>query len=182
VSERTDQRNYRTATPNDADAIVLLTDQAQAKRKGETIPSDVQDVREVDICREVLSDSATWSKLVYEGDYLAGCVVVTPGEYRKPETIQRGKMLIDSLMVHPDHWGRGIAGALLDDIADELGRAEVQKIGLWTEADNARSRPLYERKGYHLTGREMDHPRSGEHQVEYEKDLIAQSAAAPTSV
>jgi GNAT superfamily N-acetyltransferase len=91
-------------------------------------------------------------------------------------------MIIDLLMVHPDHWGKGVASSLLDDIAEELGGVGVQRISLWTEIDNARSRPLYERKGYRLTGREMDHPRSGEHQVEYEKDLVAQSAVELSAV
>jgi len=157
---------------------VLLTDQAQAKRRGELIPSAVRGTEEVDICREVLGDDTTWSKLVYAGDFLVGCAVVTRGEYKKPETIQKGRMMIDLLMVHPDHWGEGVAASLLDDIAEELGRASVQRVSLWTESDNARSRPLYERKGYRATGREMNHPRSGEHQVEYERTLVEQSTPA----
>ena len=127
-------------------------------------------MEEVNICRNVLADPTTWSKLVYEGDTLVACVTITLGEYGKPETIEGGKRMIDLLMVHPDCWGQGLASGLLDDISEEFKKS-TERITLWTEINNSRSRPLYERKGYRATGRTTNHPRNGEHQVEYEKIL-----------
>lgn len=78
----------------------------------------------------------------------------------------------------PDYWGKGIPGGLLDWAA-ELNRAKGKKhLELWTQKDNTRSRELYERKGYRLTGAEKIHEEFGEEIVQYVlKDVTAPGRA-----
>lgn len=58
------------------------------------------------------------------------------------------------LMVHDDHWGRGVGRAMLAamlDLAD--GWLGLQRLHLEVYADNARARRLYERAGFEVEGR-----------------------------
>jgi ribosomal protein S18 acetylase RimI-like enzyme len=162
---------YRAGEVSDAESVVLLMDQAQAKRKDEPIPKDILSSEDVLICQQTLADPESWSLLVFDHELLAASVIITLGEYNRPQTILAGRMLIDLLMVDPEHWSQGLGSELLDQV-DKAFEKKLERIGLWTEADNKRARALYERKSYYLTGEQMTHPRSGERQLGYEKKFI----------
>ena len=54
---------------------------------------------------------------------------------------------IDMMFVHPDHQGRGVAGALLRQVETEAARLGLDR--LYTEA-SITARPFFERKGFHV--------------------------------
>jgi GNAT superfamily N-acetyltransferase len=56
------------------------------------------------------------------------------------------------LAVHPDLWGRGLAGAALG-VAEEAIRAGGTTPRLWCLLENGRARGLYEHRGWVPTGR-----------------------------
>ena len=55
---------------------------------------------------------------------------------------------IDSLAVHPDHWGEGIASSLMDE-AEKIAKDHGYKIiSLNVDKENPRAQKLYDHKGY----------------------------------
>ncbi|MFF5987183.1 GNAT family N-acetyltransferase [Prauserella flavalba] len=61
----------------------------------------------------------------------------------------RAHLYLPFLGVEPGRRGSGLGGALL---AERLARADRQGLPAYLEASSARSRPLYERHGFHVTG------------------------------
>lgn len=63
--------------------------------------------------------------------------------------------------LHPDAWGSGAAGVLMDACLDELRRREFERAVLWVLRDNPRARRFYERCGFRPTEHELlwDGPR-----------------------
>jgi putative acetyltransferase len=66
------------------------------------------------------------------------------------------KGYLDQLVVHPDHWGSPLAGALVDE-AKRLAPAGVT---LLVNKDNARAIRFYERNGFVHAGEDVN-PTSG---------------------
>lgn len=54
---------------------------------------------------------------------------------------------VDMMFVHPDHQGRGVAGALLRRVEAEAARLRLDR--LYTEA-SITARPFFERKGFRV--------------------------------
>jgi GNAT superfamily N-acetyltransferase len=54
--------------------------------------------------------------------------------------------LISRLVVHPDHWRKGIGKALMREI--ERSYPQVRRYELFTRADHPRNRPFYRALGY----------------------------------
>lgn len=54
---------------------------------------------------------------------------------------------VDMMFVHPDHQGRGVAGALLRQVEAEAARLGLDR--LFTEA-SITARPFFERKGFRV--------------------------------
>ncbi len=67
-----------------------------------------------------------------------------------------GSGYLDQLVVHPDHWGSSLAGALVDD-AKRLSPAGIT---LLVNKDNARAIRFYERNGFMHAGEDVN-PTSG---------------------
>ncbi|MCT9009625.1 GNAT family N-acetyltransferase [Streptomyces rhizosphaerihabitans] len=57
--------------------------------------------------------------------------------------------------VAPERQGEGLGGALIESVLD---RCDREGLAAYLEASNARSRALYERLGFVLTGRPLDLP------------------------
>jgi GNAT superfamily N-acetyltransferase len=57
--------------------------------------------------------------------------------------------------VAPERQGEGLGGALIESVLD---RCDREGLAAYLEASNARSRALYERLGFALTGRPLDLP------------------------
>jgi ribosomal protein S18 acetylase RimI-like enzyme len=120
-----------------------------------------------------MESPSTWSRLVYDDNELVGLIQGRPGT--DPDTNKKveGREHISLLMVRPDHWGKGIGSGLLDWIFEDMKSKGFKEISLWTETDNQLSRPLYERKGFKLTGnhRLCPDPLRPDPQVHYLKQL-----------
>jgi RimJ/RimL family protein N-acetyltransferase len=171
--ESLDEQNYhfRAARPEDAETLVSIFNQAQSARSDNTIPPYIADDAAVGRTSKLISSETTWSRLVLEDDNIVGYVLGLPEKNKKTNEVIPNTEHLDLLMVRPDQWGKGIGGELLDWAKTEMFERDVQRIVLWTEASNTRSRALYERKGYVLNGIERDHPKSGEPQVQYQLEL-----------
>lgn len=77
----------------------------------------------------------------------------TPEELAAMEDETRaGELYIDSLAVHPDYRGRGIAQSLLERV---VNRAKDQQMlaTLLVDPENPRAKALYERSGFRAEGR-----------------------------
>lgn len=166
-----DRLQFRPAEPADAEAIVLLTEQATAARKGDPIPSHTTRFPAIDRNRELLAKASTWSRLVFAGSTLVGLAVGKSSTDAETDEVIPGREHLDLLMIDPEYWGHGIGGALLDWVDSEMASRGVETVDLWTEEANVRSRALYERKGYAASGIERDHPLFGDHQLQYEKSI-----------
>ena len=59
----------------------------------------------------------------------------------------RGPFIIE-LIVHPTARRRGLAGALMSEVLDYLGRAGFPSVGLRVEVDNSAAKNLYESFGF----------------------------------
>lgn len=58
---------------------------------------------------------------------------------------------IDSIAVHPDHWGEGVASRLMD-LAPQVAKKKGYKlVSLNVDKENPRAQRLYEHKGYKIT-------------------------------
>jgi ribosomal protein S18 acetylase RimI-like enzyme len=69
---------------------------------------------------------------------------------------------IYGIYVHPDHWRRGIGGALLSQATAQLKQADYARVLLWTTVDNATARAFYARNGFSADGAERTSERHGE--------------------
>jgi len=81
----------------------------------------------------------------------------------------RGLCHVSMVFVTPDHWGMGIGGRLVDALLTEAWSRGYDRAQLWTQADNARARRLYEGRGFRRSGREKDE--FGELIVHYQRAL-----------
>ncbi|OPY34147.1 MAG: putative acetyltransferase [Methanomassiliicoccales archaeon PtaU1.Bin124] len=59
---------------------------------------------------------------------------------------ENGTCYINRLIVHPDHWSKGIGTALMDAV--ELEFKDADRFELFTRTDHRRTRPFYQRLGY----------------------------------
>ena len=80
---------------------------------------------------------------------------------------------LDSFYIRPTHWGTGVADALLQRVTQIATGNGFTTIELWTLADNARARRVYERNGYSLNAETRTLSYLGEEvqQVRYIKPL-----------
>jgi GNAT superfamily N-acetyltransferase len=61
---------------------------------------------------------------------------------------------VSKVFVHPDMWGRGLGGLLLQGLHGRAADRGWERMTLWTRASNVRARRLYEGQGYRTSGRQ----------------------------
>lgn len=83
-----------------------------------------------------------------------------------------GVCFISMIFVAPDRWGEGIGGRLVDAVLAEAESQGFVTARLWTHLDNERAQRLYEYRGFHRTGREIDND-LGERIVQYERAVCS---------
>ena len=71
-------------------------------------------------------------------------------------TVDPGTLYLDQIVVAPEHWGGGLASALIA----EAKRVSPRGLDLDVNTDNARAIAFYRREGFVLTGDGVN-PRSG---------------------
>jgi GNAT superfamily N-acetyltransferase len=62
---------------------------------------------------------------------------------------------VSAVFVSPQYWGHGIGGSLMASLLSQADTRGYDAAQLWTHADNERARHLYERLGFHRSGREQ---------------------------
>lgn len=77
---------------------------------------------------------------------------------------------ISLVFVASDRWGQGIGGRIVDAILAEARARGYDRAQLWTHADNLRAQRLYERRGFHRSGRQAGDD-LGERIVHYERAI-----------
>ena len=81
----------------------------------------------------------------------------------------RGLCHVSMVFVAPDHWGMGLGGRLVEALLAEARTQGYERAQLWTQADNARARRLYEGRGFRPSGRQKEE--YGERIVHYQRAL-----------
>lgn len=66
-----------------------------------------------------------------------------------------GLCFIALIYVTPERWGEGLGGGIVEAVLAEARARGFSRAQLWTHADNARARRLYEGRGFRRTGREQ---------------------------
>jgi GNAT superfamily N-acetyltransferase len=74
------------------------------------------------------------------------------------------------LFVRPEHWGIGLASALLEETVATAYAAGYRSMRLFTPTDNVRARRFYQREGWHAAGATM-HDELGVELTEYRRAL-----------
>ncbi len=77
---------------------------------------------------------------------------------------------IPLVYVAPERWGEGIGGSIVDALLAAARSRSFTESQLWTHADNARARRLYDGRGFRRSGLERDDDH-GERIVDYERTL-----------
>ncbi len=72
---------------------------------------------------------------------------------------------IDSLAVHPDHWGKGIASQLLDEATNIARQKGYHKLSLNVDKENPRAQRLYVHKGFKTTNSMTIGDRTYDHMI-----------------
>lgn len=147
----TDPVNLRPAGEADLVALLDLERAAGLVAHREVFPPDRFDYPSEDVLarwRIVLEDPdvvVEVADLPGSGPDLLALVAYDPGTLRH-------------LAVHPDHWGRGIASALVERVVRQQRASGASEVTLWVLAANARARALYERHGWERSGAQQESP------------------------
>ncbi len=137
---RTPRLILRTARPGDLDDMHAVLSDPRATLWWSTPP------------HESLEQTATWlDSMIAHGpdnpDFVIerdGVVIGKAGFWRLPEV---------GYIVHPDHWGQGIAGEAVSAAIDHVfATREVEDLTADVDPDNAASIRLLERLGWVKTG------------------------------
>ncbi|MET8686337.1 GNAT family N-acetyltransferase [Streptomyces sp. NPDC004732] len=136
--------DIRLATAADVPAVRAVTDAAYHRyieRIGR-VPSPMEADHAADVA----------AGFVYvTGDPVVGLLVLVPRPYE-------GRLLLESIAVHPDAAGQGVGRRLLsfvDAHARELGLPEIR---LYTNALMWENQKIYPRYGYEVVERRVDGP------------------------
>jgi GNAT superfamily N-acetyltransferase len=92
------------------------------------------------------------------------------GGYASLELVNPALAELKRLFVRPEHWGIGIATALLDEVVATAYAEGWRSMRLFTPTANARARRFYEREGWHVAGARQ-HEELGLELTEYRRAL-----------
>lgn len=151
----------RAASVDDAPALGALAYAAAHAGYGEfaddlrALPSVAEEV--ADWRRHLTERGAGWTWLAEDDDAVVG-LVTGSAEH------------LDEVMVLPDRFGVGIGKALIAHFEAAAFEAGSARLTLWTYAENARARAVYERLGWTLDAAAADDGRLGA-RVQYSKAL-----------
>jgi len=107
--------------------------------------------------REKLADTRACLVVGREGangDVLAMALAEPGRGERGAGPVVPGYGHVSMVFVHPDMWGRGVGGGLLQALHERMSARGWNRTTLWTRVSNERGRRLYEGQGYHASGQE----------------------------
>ena len=112
--------------------------------------------------------------LLEEGSVIEIAVSGEDGRVLGFVSVDPGTGYVDQLVVHPNHWGEGVARALVEAAA---GRSPM-RLSLDVNDDNSRAVRFYEKAGFTTIGHGMN-PISGRPTMRMER--LTDSAGAPSA-
>ena len=144
----------RQATPEDADAVARVVADGFATYRSFT-PGDWRppDPLELALGFAVqLRANDLWCGVYEDGGQIVGQVGLGPASQSRRPTMEAGLAHLQNLFVVRDHWGTGIAVALLAAAVEVAAERGFERIRLFTPVAQARARRFYEREGWTLDG------------------------------
>ena len=166
----------RPSQPGDAPHIARLIYEAAltyrefAGRDWEP-PLDFYDERAT---REGLRRTGVWALSAEHRSHLIAHIAFNQARTREePRAPIDGMAHLWRLFVRPDHWGTGLAGALLQRAHTEMRARGYVRARLFTPAGSGRARGFYEREGWHAAGEAEYYEDIRLELVEYRLDLSA---------
>jgi GNAT superfamily N-acetyltransferase len=143
--------DVRLGGPEDIEAALSVYEQSNLARRHGIWPGRALRLAEV---TTNLHDTASWFLLGREGDEAVAMALVLPFRADRGAGVAvEGSSFLSLIYVLPDRWGRGVGGALLDEVIEEAARRGTRRIHLWThERDNERAHRLYLGRGFRRTG------------------------------
>jgi GNAT superfamily N-acetyltransferase len=88
-------------------------------------------------------------------------------EGRLHEDAESDTAEVSGLYVHPDGWGQGVGGTLLESVLERLRLDGFKAATLWVLAANERARRFYENRKWTADGAERVHPDRGAAELRY---------------
>ena len=142
--------HLRPATAADAEAIAAIVHESDAAAAewapaGWTPPSHEA---ELEKAHEAVSSPTRRTFVAETGGQIGG--------YASLELANPAIAELKRLFVRPEHWGIGIASALLEEAVGTAFAEGYRSMTLFTPAANARARRFYEREGWHAAGARQD--------------------------
>jgi GNAT superfamily N-acetyltransferase len=140
-------------------AFALWRRAESARRKGP--PPSVVVERVLGYARR----SGAFLQVADSGGEVVGMALVTPASSRPAEVA-----FVQMVFVAPERWGEGIGGRLVAAVLGEAKARGFERAQLWVQAEDERTRRLYEGRGFGRTGFRKAGD-SGEPIVLYERPL-----------
>lgn len=103
--------------------------------------------------REKITDPAALSMVALCQGTMIGMALGEPGRHAHGAGSRDPLLMhVSMVFVHPEHWGHGVGGALLEALFGQARRDGYERATVWTRTENDRARRLYTRLGLRPTG------------------------------
>jgi GNAT superfamily N-acetyltransferase len=166
-------RDGARADIHELSRLVQACDEAQAEWAGPDVP--IPGIEEEELEWELrFARTAAWIRVAEADDgSIAGVVAWAQGTVsREDRTLVDGLAHVSAVFVHPRHWRKGIARALLDEADAAMLGSGFERAQLWT-LEGSPAEQLYSALGWRRDGRRDIYPPMGLPIVAYVKALAA---------
>jgi GNAT superfamily N-acetyltransferase len=163
----------RQAKPADADAVARVVADGFATYRTFT-PPDWQPPDELELALGFavqLRADDLWCGVVEDEGTIVGQVGLGSAALSRRPTDEDGLAHLQNLFVLRDHWGTGLATALLHAAIEVAGERGFRRVRLFTPVAQARARRFYEREGWERTGEAFEDTALPFPMVEYRYEL-----------
>jgi len=148
----------RPARPEDAETIAAIVVEADAGF-GECAPPGWHAQgfdAELEHARHAFAAPDRWIAVAVVDDEVVGYVTLTSASQTRMRSDEPGLAHVGRLFVRPDHWGSGVATALLAHAVAEAAARGYRQMRLFTPSVHARARRFYEREGWRAVAERWD--------------------------
>lgn len=160
--------DVRTARVENVPAIRAVASEAWHAAYGDVLPESAIEERLAEwYSPEAVERAVTAEETVYlvaVDDGAVGYASGAAGSEGGPETAT-----LTSIYVHPNRWGRGIGGQLLEDLCGRLREREFERLRAVVLSENDIGLSFYEREGF-----EQVEERTGEHGEAEEMEVVVE--------
>lgn len=144
---------FRHAIGEDAEAISLVIQRANAARDGLALPIALTDSETRRDLGDRMVKPGSWAFVATAGSKIVGFALGYPSSEAAHLLPDPDTEYLSLLMVDPDLWGQKVASRLIDMAVTQTSEKDRHQLILWTRyEENERARTFYEHKGFELTG------------------------------